>query len=98
MPLSKQVVCTLLESETIRASAVRTLDGTVFEAPAHFGAVQRANMAGKPWHDEDLGFVTSEGRFVTREQAELIALKAGQLKPDISDPSMIHAYDFEWMG
>lgn len=57
----------------------------------------KANMAGSKWSDEDLGFMTSDGRFVTRGQAELIALRAGQLRPDISDPGMLHANDFKWM-
>lgn len=83
--------------ETIRSAAIRTKDGSVFEARAHFGAAQKATLAGKTWHDEDAGFVTSGGRFVSREEAEMIALRAKQLKANILDPQMLHADDFQWM-
>lgn len=57
--------------------------------------MQQAGRDGKTYYDEDLGFVTTTGRFVNREQAELIGLKMDQLKPDIKEPGMLHADEFD---
>ena len=97
-----ELAASLTESqlvETIKAAAVKTHDGTVFTSDpggAHIGAVQRANLAGKTWDDEGLGFVTHDDKFVTREEAELIGLKNNQFWPN-RDPVELHASDFLWM-
>lgn len=80
--------------EAIKAAAVRSHDGRIFTAKAHWGACVQANQAGAQYTDEDLGFVTTTGRFVDRSEAELIGLRNGQLRPEIQDPSMVHAADF----
>lgn len=54
----------------------------------------KANQAGARYTDDDLGFVTTQDRFVDRAEAELIGLRNNQLRPDIQDPSMVHAADF----
>jgi hypothetical protein len=86
-------------NESVKAAAVKTHDGTVIAGPPgadHIAAAQMANQAGKTWDDEGLGFVTDDGKFVTRAEAEIIGMAHGQMKSDISDPGMVHARDFNW--
>lgn len=96
-PTAAKVLGIKENEEGIRAAAVRAADGSVYEAPAHFAAVQKANMDGKTVYDEEesLGFVTTAGRFVDRNEAELIGLRMGQLRPDIQEPGLTHAADFD---
>lgn len=85
--------------EGIKAAAVKCHDGTVIAGPKgadHIACCMMANQKGKTWDDEGLGFVTDEDRFVTRDEAEMIGMAHGQLKPGISDPGMVHARDFNW--
>ena len=85
--------------EGIKAAAVKCHDGTVIAGPRgadHIAPCMMANQQGKSWDDEGLGFVTDEDRFVTRDEAEMIGMAHGQLKPEISDPGMVHAKDFNW--
>lgn len=60
--------------------------GVVFCGWRHANVIyQIVSMAGKRMHEigeyED-GFLTSDNRFVGREEAKQIAIKAGQVKPD----------------
>lgn len=85
--------------EGIKAAAVKCHDGTVIAGPKgadHIACCMMANQQGKSWDDEGLGFVTDEDRFVTRDEAEMIGMAHGQMKPGISDPGMVHARDFNW--
>lgn len=68
---------------SVVAAAIRDHDGTVYSLPA---PKRHAHVI---WHMADLGiktpitgkqgFVTSEGGFVGREEAAMIALHAGQI-------------------
>lgn len=72
------------EPERITAAAVRTRDGRVFQGPLHAEAREAAEKAGaltdyEPGeHRGDNGFVTSRGRFVSREEALQLARAAKQ--------------------
>lgn len=85
--------------ESIKAAAVKCHDGTVIAGPPgadHIACCMMANQQGKSWDDEGLGFVTDDGRFVDRNEAEIEGMRHGQLRPEISDPGMVHARDFYW--
>ena len=85
--------------ESVKAAAVKCHDGTVIAGPPgadHIAACMMANQQSKSWDDEGLGFVTDDDRFLTRDEAEIEGMAHGQLKPDISDPGMVHARDFNW--
>lgn len=85
--------------ESVKAAAVKCHDGTVVAGPPgadHIACCMMANQQGKSWDDEGLGFVTDDDRFLTRDEAEIEGMAHGQLKPDISDPGMVHARDFNW--
>ena len=78
--------------ETVTASAVKTQSGRVYQAPLHIEALRKAAEAGEIPREtfykalngleqppvED-GFITSTGRFVTREEAAKIAGFEGEL-------------------
>lgn len=85
--------------ESIKAAAVKCHDGTVIAGPPgadHIACCMMANQQGKSWDDEGLGFVTHDDRFVDRNEAEIEGMRHGQLRPEISDPGMVHARDFYW--
>lgn len=63
--------------ETIVDAAVRTKDGNVFVGRRHHLILQQHYPHTKGGIQ---GFLTSEERFVTREEALQIALAAGQIK------------------
>lgn len=89
----------IVVEESIKAAAVKCHDGTVIAGPPgadHIACCMMANQQGKSWDEEGLGFVTDDGRFVDRNEAEIEGMKHGQLKPEISDPGMVHARDFYW--
>jgi hypothetical protein len=80
-PSEAEIATTAAPSETIVASAVRTLSGEVFTGEFHSAAMERAREAGfeaKEIQSDD-GFVTSEGRYVNRVVATEIASRADQL-------------------
>ena len=76
--------------ETIRAAAMLTPDGTIYSGswhPAAYEEYMKYTGATREQVVEKLnsgaikdGFVTSTGRFVTREEAAIIAEKANQFK------------------
>jgi len=89
-----------IQQESVKAAAVKCHDGTVVAGPpgaSHIACCQMANRQGKTWDDDGLGFVTDDGRFIDRNDAEIEGMKHGQLRPEISDQSMVHATDFAWM-
>lgn len=78
--------------ESIKSAAARTPDGTIYTGAWHPAAyeqymkdkgVTKADVI-KQLESGDLseGFVTSSGRFVSREEAAEIASKSNQFKPD----------------
>lgn len=82
------------EPEGIRAAATKTHRGNIFTGITHWESCAKASQAGEQWSDEDLGFVTTTGRFVDRNEAEMIGAQTGQLQKTIEDPSMVHAREF----
>lgn len=72
-------------SERIIAAAIKGPDGTLYIADRHCQAGWEYNRTtGKrPYPGGDAqGFVTGSMRFVSREEAMLIALEAGQVRRD----------------
>lgn len=70
--------------ESIHSAAIRTKDGEVHIGVNHSEAYMNALEAGKlkpsdSLHDEDQGFMTNTGRFVSRHEALDIADKAKQI-------------------
>ncbi len=69
-------------SETIERAAIR-YQGTVYSVPRPGRHHNVAHMMNEQGMDTitmlDQGFVTSEGRFVDRKEAAVIAAAAGQL-------------------
>lgn len=65
-------------------AAVKYPDGTVLVGPRHFDAVMLAQYrrAGlKSGEDESIkGFLDQEGRFMTREEAHVVATEQGQIR------------------
>lgn len=78
-----------LAPESIRAAALRSASGEVFEGTTHGDAATNLFKAGQQLHPKEAGdgFVTSSGRFVNRDEALDIAEKAHQLL----DPTKTHA-------
>jgi hypothetical protein len=100
--LAETVVSVLMDDddERIVAAAVKGSNGKIYRGKAHFGAIQSAAHDGQMYMvhfgDDDLGFVTSKGRWVDRPEAELIGMRHKQLRPEISDPVQVHAADFRF--
>ncbi len=71
----------LSEAERITGAAVMAKDGRVFTGRTHAEAYVEAEKAGIGELDlmPDGGFTTSQGRYVSREEASLIAAKQRQL-------------------
>lgn len=74
--------------ERIVAAAIRAQDGRVFTGSWHGAAEEAAEAAGTVALNPDVGdgFVTSTGRFVTREEATLIAKRSKQSLVGTTDP------------
>lgn len=69
------------DNEMILHAAVKSIDGNIFIGKQHADCFQKAHylkikMSPKA---EDQGFMTSEGRYVTRSEAAKIAMEAGQI-------------------
>lgn len=71
-----------VQPETIKSAAVQFPDGTVKEGPVHGGI--HAEYTAELGAGMD-GFVTSKGRFVTREEAAQIAYKNKQLPKEMTE-------------
>lgn len=70
--------------ETIQHAAVRWLDGTITKGRDHGQAYQKR----EGWKDEvkpACGFITSEGRFVSRQEARRIVFNSKQVIYDDDD-------------
>lgn len=75
----------------VLASAVLDTFGTIFylDPPAkHADVVKLMQAAGRTHPSGRYGFLTSDGRFLSRALARLVAVQAGQL---ISDPVKLAA-------
>lgn len=71
-----------MNGEHITWAAIRGEDGTLYVAAAHHrcGAAYVRRTGKRPFPGgEAQGFVTGGGRFVSRKEAMLIALAAGQV-------------------
>ena len=71
------------EPETVRFPAVKDSEGKIHEGAIHSDAIDAAIASGAKMHPQrgwygSTGFVTSKGRFVSREEAIELARKAGQ--------------------
>lgn len=77
---------TIEPGERVVASALRTEDGRIFTSPTHIENLLEAREAGAPisedaeedFFSEDFGFLTSTGRFVSRDEAEWVAEESEQ--------------------
>jgi hypothetical protein len=71
------------EPERIRAAAIKTKAGVVYEGPIHVDAMLRAQDASPDGLVDvgETGYVTSRGRFVDAEEATAIAQAAEQVAP-----------------
>lgn len=68
-------------SETITGVAMLYDDGRVFALPRphrHHHLYALAAFLGMQPDEHDTGFTTSTGRYVTREQAQLLCIESGQ--------------------
>lgn len=59
------------EPGAIKAAAVRSEDGTIYEGPMHLAAYMKATKDGRDFMEErfDEGFVTNSGEFLNRTEA-----------------------------
>lgn len=81
---------------TINAAAIRTTTGQVFSVPKpgrHGDVFRMLQKSGASWHGATQGFLTSEGNFVTRAEAAVIAFSAGQLPHDQTIPETVFSED-----
>ena len=72
----------MTDAPTITGVAIKDSEGRVIALPAprrHGGLFALAAFMGQDFADAEQGFMTSEGRFVAREEAYTIASEAGQL-------------------
>jgi hypothetical protein len=70
---------------TIKAAAILTKAGKVYTSPApkrHFDIIIAMTKKGYPTTKVQRGFLTSEGKYVNRRQARVIAENANQLLPN----------------
>lgn len=70
--------------ERIKCVAIMDVFGRLFssDAPArHHNVLHQMKNAGADHVGSDQGFLTSDGRYVDREEALKIATAAGQMKP-----------------
>lgn len=90
--------------DAIEHAALKMPDGVVIAGVMHPDAALNAREDGYSWDDinaAETGFVTSAGRFLTREEAEKHAEKIGQLKRptnvlgvNIDKPTELESVDF----
>lgn len=65
----------------IVCAAMRSIGGSIICSPRHWDIIAR-NIAEHTivyWPEAEQGFVDQHGEFLTREQAWLVALEAGQI-------------------
>ena len=70
------------DADPISAAAVREQDGSIFTGPLHTTAIEKAMEAGYKsggYAEEDYGFVTKGGRFLSSQQARDYAIAQGQV-------------------
>jgi len=71
------------QPEKVKEAAV-SVDGQIFTGPMHFIAFDKARAALPNFEETEdsmlQGYITSTGRFVSREEAGALALSAGQLE------------------
>ncbi len=69
--------------EIIICAAIRMSDGYIVRGHRHNNCIRTASeipkYKGERWHGDDQGFITSTGRYVDREEAFIIAARAGQV-------------------
>ena len=71
-----------MEQERITHVAIKLADGTIVSLPKparHSSVLLQCQAKGFTCRNSTQGFLTSKGRFVTREEAYPIAVAAGQL-------------------
>jgi len=70
------------KTELIKHAAVKALNGMILLGKCHAECFEQGFHSGikmsKRAHDQ--GFITSHGRFVSRSEARLLAIEAGQIK------------------
>jgi hypothetical protein len=80
--------------ERIVETAVRLDDGEIFTGLRHIDAFVKAyERSGTRFRDDQMGFVTSTGRFVSRKEAAQIAYNAGQIrapKDELFNDDLLH--------
>jgi hypothetical protein len=97
-PVSSELVVesaperTAIAPETIKAAAARSEDGTIYTGKWHPAAYEELMRAKGLTKDQVIGqiqsgqladgFITSKGRFVSREEAAVIAKERNQFRPD----------------
>ena len=68
-------------TRTITTAAIRRKDGTVYTGRRHHEIINSHPKGFFSWMGGSIqGFVTSDGEFVTREEAAKIAFACGQIK------------------
>jgi hypothetical protein len=75
------------KGEVIVGSAIATVDGRYFVGKTHFDAFEKAMESGvkdSELVNDDGGFITSEGRYVGRKEASLIAMRQKQLSKSVN--------------
>jgi len=85
---------------TIVSVAIQDPNGLVFSLPKpkrHNHIVHSMALVGMPTpvtNNREQGFLTSEGNFVTREEAAVIAISCGQVKAEALDvPGVLFSED-----
>ena len=73
------------EKELIKKAAIQFPDGEILTGKGHDEILERDECLDKIFSTQSLGkrsegFVTNKGRFVSRQEADEIAFKAGQIK------------------
>lgn len=82
------------KEERIKAAAIR-FHGEIFTGPSHADAIFELEKAhpGFDYHDIDSedtqGFVTTNGRWVNREDARKIVNRTGQMKQTLEPDGLI---------
>lgn len=76
------------EIETIKHAAVKSECGKVVTGKSHADCFHKGILdlqLEMSQREEDQGFVTSTGRYVSREEAQKIAIAAGQVAPTLGN-------------
>jgi hypothetical protein len=82
--------------ERISKAALR-LGNKIYEGNSHFDALTKMNLENPGWRDSGLGtpedgFMTNTKRFVDRDEADIIALKAEQIDSSVGS---LHSEDID---